>query len=368
MESTSRSLPPLWTDLAALLASFRAVQNRLDPARLNEFAAGLAPLAQALSASLQSLESELRANPNPSRAESALARASSQLLQASARFAEAGAEPAQHGIMKAYLALRPVARAEEILFEVAGEHEDISALFLVPERAAPAAERIASAHARADSQTPPRGRIDVENARGKRGGYTLYVPECYTPDHAWPLVIALHGGSGHGADFFWSWLAEARTSGLILAAPTSRDRTWSLHSPAVDAGGLNRMLAQISSDYNVDTQRILLTGISDGGTYAMLLSTAAQAPFTHYAPVAAAVHALVSRDGKIHAPLRGVRVYQVHGARDWMFPVDRARAAAEALKTAGAEIVYREISDLSHNYPRDANAGIVDWFLGKAEN
>lgn len=363
MESPARSLPPLWTDLAALLAAFRAIQNRLDPARLTEFAADLAPLAQALSASLHGLEAGLRANPNPTRVESALARASSQLLQASARFAEAGVQPAQHGIMKAYLALRPVARAEEILFEVANDHEAISALFLVPGRPARTAETIAAAQSLADPQTPPRGRIDYGNARGKRGGYTLYVPEYYTPERAWPLVLALHGGSGHGADFFWSWLADARTSGLILAAPTSRDRTWSLHSPAVDAGELNRMLAQISTDYLVDTQRILLTGISDGGTYAMLLSTAAQAPFTHYAPVAAAVHALVARDGKVHAPVQGVRVYQVHGARDWMFPVDHARAAAEALRAAGADVVYREIADLSHNYPRDANAEIVDWFL-----
>jgi phospholipase/carboxylesterase len=33
------------------------------------------------------------------------------------------------------------------------------------------------------------------------------------------------------------------------------------------------------------------------------------------------------------------------------------------LKGAGADVVYREIPDLSHTYPRDENARIIDWFL-----
>ena len=30
--------------------------------------------------------------------------------------------------------------------------------------------------------------------------------------------------------------------------------------------------------------------------------------------------------------------------------------------------VYREIADLSHTYPRDENAHILDWFLGRAKS
>ena len=58
----------------------------------------------------------------------------------------------------------------------------------------------------------------------------------------------------------------------------------------------------------------------------------------------------------------GKRIYLVHGARDWMFPVETARIARDRLKDAGAEIVYREIDDLSHTYPRDENARILEWF------
>ena len=59
------------------------------------------------------------------------------------------------------------------------------------------------------------------NEPGSRGGFSLYVPEYYTPDRAWPLVMALHGGSGNGRGFLWSWLRDARSLGAILVAPTA---------------------------------------------------------------------------------------------------------------------------------------------------
>ena len=56
-------------------------------------------------------------------------------------------------------------------------------------------------------------------------------------------------------------------------------------------------------------------------------------------------------------------VYLVHGALDWMFPVHTAGLARQALRAAGARLVYREIEDLSHTYPRDENPKILDWLM-----
>jgi phospholipase/carboxylesterase len=47
-----------------------------------------------------------------------------------------------------------------------------------------------------------------------------------------------------------------------------------------------------------------------------------------------------------------------------MFPVNTARMAQEALLAAGAHLVYRELDDLSHTYPRDENLRILDWLTG----
>lgn len=368
MQSLPDSLRPLWNDLERVLEIFGDIQDRLDPPRIPEFIDRLEPHAQALEISNRSVDSSRAAGDAP---ESLLPQAGSQLLQAASRFR--GARTGPHEILKAFQALRPIARAKEILYPLADRYSEISEFFLTPARRGNAelqsrfaASRAHSGegenHVQTGSKTPARGILNFNNQRGRRGGYTLYVPEDDSPDRAWPLVVALHGGSGHGADFFWSWQREARAYGFILAAPTSRDRTWSLHSPGVDAAGLNRMLDYISGKWRVDTARLLLTGISDGGTYSMLLSIVKQSPFTHYAPVAAAVHVLQNAQGEVLAPVRDKLIYQVHGARDWMFAVDKARAAADALKAAGARLEYSELDDLSHNYPRDENVPMLRWF------
>ena len=105
------------------------------------------------------------------------------------------------------------------------------------------------------------------NEPGSRGGFSLYVPEYYTPDRAWPLVMALHGGSGNGRGFLWSWLRDARSRGAILVAPTATGNTWALMGDDTDTPNLMRILESVRARWNVDPSRMLLTGMSDGGTF-----------------------------------------------------------------------------------------------------
>jgi phospholipase/carboxylesterase len=44
--------------------------------------------------------------------------------------------------------------------------------------------------------------------------------------------------------------------------------------------------------------------------------------------------------------------------------VQVARQTHEALSAAGAEVTYRELDDLSHCYPREINAAILNWLRG----
>ena len=72
--------------------------------------------------------------------------------------------------------------------------------------------------------------------------------------------------------------------------------------------------------------------------------------------------ALLAHDALASA--RDRPIYLVHGQLDWMFHVQTARMARDVLTAAGARLVYREIEDLSHAYPRDENPKILDWLLG----
>ncbi|MCI0549035.1 MAG: phospholipase, partial [Candidatus Rokubacteria bacterium] len=208
------------------------------------------------------------------------------------------------------------------------------------------------------------GVLHAANDRGTRGGLSLYVPEPWDGRTPMPLVVALHGGHGHGRDFLWSWLREARSRGVLVLAPTSRDRTWSIMGTGdVDADTLRQGVEAVSERYAIDRARILLTGMSDGATYALMSGFREGMPFTHVAPACGVLHPLLVASGEI-GRARGRPVYLVHGALDWMFPVMTARMARDALRAAGAAVVYREIEDLSHTYPRDENPRILDWLTG----
>jgi phospholipase/carboxylesterase len=196
---------------------------------------------------------------------------------------------------------------------------------------------------------------------GGRGGFSLYVPESYDDAEPWPLVVALHGGSGHGSDFLWTWLREARGRRFLLLAPTSRGPTWSLNGPDHDAQALAAMVRAVSERWKVDGEHILLTGLSDGATYTLLAGLQEDMPFTAFAPISGVLHPMNFANGNIERA-KGRRIYLVHGALDWMFPVQIAQVARDELEKAGAEIVYREIDDLSHAYPRDENDKILRWF------
>ena len=160
-----------------------------------------------------------------------------------------------------------------------------------------------------------------------------------------------------------TWLREARSRGMLLLAPTSRSRTWSIMGgPDVDGDARGEMVEAVAARHPVDRGRVLLTGMSDGATYALLLGLREGLPFTHLAPACGVLHPFLLADGGI-ARARGRPVYLVHGALDWMFPVPAARLARDMLAAAGARLVHREIEDLSHTYPRDENPRILDWLM-----
>jgi phospholipase/carboxylesterase len=100
--------------------------------------------------------------------------------------------------------------------------------------------------------------------------------------------------------------------------------------------------------------------MSDGGTFTYVSGLEAGSPFTHLAPVSAAFHPLLAQMADTDRT-RGLPIHIIHGALDWMFPVELARRAHRALTKAGANVTYREIEDLSHTYPREMNGTLLSW-------
>jgi phospholipase/carboxylesterase len=276
----------------------------------------------------------------------------------------AGLRDVQHGngdLIAVFRALRHLPRALEALYPAAASLPPVSEFFTDP-----ALRDDEDLRARlAAPANPNTGIIHDHNEVGSPGGFSLYVPEYYTPDRTWPLVMALHGGSGNGRAFLWSWLRDARSFGAILVAPTATGstpakKTWALMGEDTDTANLARILQTVRDRWNIDPTKLLLTGMSDGGTFCYVTGLESGSPFTHLAPVAATFHPMMAEMADPER-LRGLPIFLVHGRLDWMFPVEVARQTQDVLSAAGAEVTYRELEDLSHCYPQEMNAEILKW-------
>ena len=255
-------------------------------------------------------------------------------------------------------ALRQAPRAQEALYPLAAVLPAVSRFFLAPPlRDDPDLQHLLTT---AGAGGPETGVMQADNDYAEHGGFSLYVPETYTPDRPWPVVFALHGGSGHGRAFIWTWLRDARAHGAILVAPTALGDSWAMNGRDDDTPNLARILDYVRQRWTIDPARILLTGMSDGGTFSLVSGLEPESPFTHLAPVAATFHPMVAEMADPDR-LRDLPIFWTHGALDWLFPVAVGREANSALSEAGARVTYREFDDLAHTYPREVNPAILDW-------
>jgi phospholipase/carboxylesterase len=344
-------LPPLLQSLEAL--SF--VARRLNPPDFDQ-------VMEAIGAPEEILRSA-RAQFGEWPPEFADTRRSIETASDAALAAFAGLREVRRGngdLVAVFRALRYSPRAQEALYPLAAKFPPVSDFFIDP-----AMLDDSGLKARLDQPvTEDTGVFHDHNEPGSRGGFSFYIPEYYTPGRNWPLVMALHGGSGNGRNFLWSWLRDARSFGAILVAPTATGPTWALMGEDTDTPNLMRILETVRGRYNIDPTRMLMTGLSDGGTFCYVSGLDGASPFTHLAPVAATFHPLMAEMADADR-LRGLPVFLVHGRLDWMFPVQVARQTNSLLSAAGADVTYREIDDLSHCYPREINAEMLNWLNAK---
>lgn len=351
-DTFSRKLDYLCFELVRALMSIEKAQRRFYPPKVSQLQEELIPLLPTLK---QARDEVRRMEPTHGFGgiRDALDRTTDLVAKTLEMITTASRGDLQNTVIQVFQAFRKSCRAQEQLFRMRHALPSVNAFFLEPAVRGQVSEL--------DPEPPPRSdsglrHVGTDRDPYARGAYSFYVPESYDGAKAWPLVIALHGGFGHGRDFIWTWLREARSRRFLLLAPSSQDTTWSLLNPEVDGKTLASLVEDITRNWHVDMDRILLTGISDGGTFALLNSLQDTTPYTAFALIAC-----VLPPSDITG-IRGKRLYWIHGALDWMFPVQMAQQAAKLLEQAGARITLRIVHDLSHSYPRDENENILTWF------
>lgn len=342
----------LTPQLLMTMEAFEQVQRNMHPTRIDDLADFIKPFETALNEVTEPFQA-LSFPDHVAKFATHLSEAATYSLRACQGITQADGDT-----MNTMRAMRAQVRAQEKLYPVANVLKPISQYFLEMPKREDAALLAALAEDKPDGEA---GVLHAANERQSRGGFSMYIPEYLDSSQPVPLVVTLHGGTGHGADFIWSWVREARTRGFMVLAPTSQQDTWSLMGEEHDLPTLIATIDLLSQSFAIDREHILLTGMSDGGTYSLLAGLQEASPFTHLAPFSGVLHPEITMNGNI-AYARDKPIYLVHGTHDWMFPVEMAQMAEAELNAAGAELTCRIIDGLSHTYARTENAAVLDWF------
>ena len=190
--------------------------------------------------------------------------------------------------------------------------------------------------------------------------YRIFVPAGYDRTKSHPLVIALHGMGGDENSYFdgyanGAFKVEADKRGYLVACPKGRQPASMYRGPAEQ--DVMDVLAEVRRVYNVDSDRVYLTGHSMGGFGTWAIATHHPEVFAALAPVAGGGN-----------PLDLSKIIQipelvVHGDADMTVRVESSRTMVEAAKKLGIEVKYIEVPKGSHiNVVVPTFKDVFDWF------
>ena len=160
---------------------------------------------------------------------------------------------------------------------------------------------------------------------GRRRRYLLHVPPSYDGTHPVPLVLDIHGFAQRPANqqkvSRWSDLADQE--GFILVHPlgSGLPLRWASHTPGApdttaDVRFLTDLLDHLSRDYAIDPARVYVSGLSNGGGMAFVLSCLLSDRVAAIGTVAG----LFTYPSDACRPVRPVPLIAFHGTADPIVP------------------------------------------------
>lgn len=189
--------------------------------------------------------------------------------------------------------------------------------------------------------------------------YRLFIPVIQN-DETYPLIVYLHGGMGRGTDnlkqisggntygtHVWTdSIVQQKHPTFVLAPQSPQRRRWSAldsEKLAISAQLMLEVINVLQQEFNIDRNRIYLTGQSMGG--AGTWDIIAKRP-----DVFAAAIPLCGRGNPsaVNAFLE-VPVWVFHGAADPLVSPTYSQEMVKALREAGGIVKYTEYPDVEHS-------------------
>jgi polyhydroxybutyrate depolymerase len=203
---------------------------------------------------------------------------------------------------------------------------------------------------------------EVIDVCGRERQYRLVVPADLDPRQPVPLVFAFHGileGREYMAQYsHLDGLAE--THRFILVYPEGTDRCWPLALDWMrdDLAFFDAMYAHLTSQYNIDLNRVYLAGMSNGAYFSHLLAMLRSDRIAAVAAHSGGLMLLALGDDYAE---RKYPVLIIHGDADAVVAVEEGRRARDAYKRWGHEVEYVELPNHPHLWAYDDGVNELIW-------
>jgi len=190
--------------------------------------------------------------------------------------------------------------------------------------------------------------------------YLLYLPRNYQERESWPVLLFLHGAGERGDDLELvkkhgppKLISEGRDFPFIVVSPQCPEERW------WESVELVALLNEVAGQYNVDEDRIDVTGLSMGGFGTWRLAFFAPERLAAIAPICGGGEKYWARRFA-HLP-----VWAFHGAKDKGVPVERSEQMIDALRKNGGKPKFTVYPEAGHDAWTETydNPELYDWLL-----
>jgi predicted peptidase len=191
--------------------------------------------------------------------------------------------------------------------------------------------------------------------------YLLFLPSTYAVHpQRWPLMLFLHGAGERGDDL--QLVKRHGVAKIVEEQPAFPLLVVSPQCPPTEAWAPEPLLAlldDIEQHYDVDPERLYVTGLSMGGFGTWAVAIAAPDRFAAIAPICG------GGDPSRVGVLRHLPVWAFHGARDPIVPLQRTVEMVEALRQCGGNVRFTVYPEAGHDAwtATYANPELYAWFL-----
>lgn len=168
------------------------------------------------------------------------------------------------------------------------------------------------------------------------GHYYLYVPQNH-PDGSLPVIVFLHGSFGNFKTYTWAWTKFAEAQGFVIIAPSFGFGNWS-HPGGVEAA--NRALDDAATVVKLDSDRIYLAGLSNGGLGVSRLAATSPERFQGLIFLSPVMDTRYVDSVEFLDDWRGRPVLVITGEVDRRVPVSYVESRVSGLQNGGVDVSY----------------------------